>query len=49
MNFEEQLLVGALLLAIAIFSATHAHARPVKKSAAPVVRIAGGPPPARLL
>jgi len=49
MNFEEQLLVGALLLAIAIFSATHAHARPIKKTAMPVVRSASCPPPARLL
>lgn len=48
MNFEEQLLVGALLLAIAIFSVTHAHARHTKKPAAPVVRSANCTPPARL-
>ncbi len=48
MNFEEQLLVGVLLMAVAIFSATHAHARHPRKNPVPVVRAAGCTPPARL-
>jgi|GEM_PF-2388815 len=39
MEFEEQLLIGGLLMAIALFSATHAHARshPAPVQAARVV------------
>lgn len=29
MDFEEQLLIGGLLMTIAVFSASHAHAGPV--------------------
>lgn len=36
MNFEEQLLIGGLLMTIAVLSASHAHARPV---AARVLRV----------
>jgi hypothetical protein len=37
MNFEEQLLIGGLLMTIAVLSASHAHARPVP---ARVLRVA---------
>lgn len=39
MNFEEQLLIGGLLMAMALFSASHAHARH-HRAAVPVARIA---------
>lgn len=35
MNFEEQLLVGGLLMAVAVFAASHAHARPVPAKSQP--------------
>ncbi len=38
MNFEDQLLIGGLLMAIALFSVTHAHAR-VYPAAAHAVRV----------
>lgn len=38
MNFEDQLLIGGLLMAIALFSATHAHAR-VHPAATPSARV----------
>ncbi len=38
MNFEDLLLIGGLLMAIALFSATHVHAR-VHPAAAPATRV----------
>lgn len=38
MNLEDQLLIGGLLMAIALFSATHAHAR-VHPAAAHAARV----------
>ena len=45
MNLEDQLLIGGLLMAIALFSATHAHARvhPAVAHAARVTVVAPAP------
>lgn len=48
MKFEEQLLVGGLLMAIAIFTITHAHARPAAAQAQTTPVVATLPTQARL-
>jgi len=48
MNFEEQLLIGGLLMAIAIFTVTHAHARPAAAKAQTARVVATLPPQAKL-